>query len=172
MSPSATPAMWQRLGELLVRRRVELDPRYQNRTVFTAERGLDYRLAYDIEEARRTNFRKTTLAGIAVAYAVTLDSLYNALQGGELEAASSQGLARPPVLRPVASPPSSLHISADDSDAEIERKIAGDETLEILWRLLNGEGTDLRPRSERIALIQFWIRHTAETDEWRNGATG
>src|SRR6185437_16171420 len=79
MSPST--GHWSKLGELLTLRRVELDPRYQNRTVFCEERGLDYRLAYDIEEARRVNFRKTTLAGVAAAYAVTLDSLLAVLEG-------------------------------------------------------------------------------------------
>ena len=99
MSPSPSAADWRRLGELLTRRRVELDLRYQNRTTFSAERGIDYRLAYDVEEAKRTNFRRTTLAGIAAAYAVTLDSVYAALDGGPLEPVPPPR----PLLRPVPS---------------------------------------------------------------------
>ena len=87
MSPDASLTGWKRLGELLTLRRVELDLRYQNRTIFSTERGLDYRLVYDIEEHRRPNFRTTTLAGIAAAYAVTFDSLLAVLRdpGANLE---------------------------------------------------------------------------------------
>jgi hypothetical protein len=85
MSPSSSPANWKRLGEQLTRRRVELDPRFSNRGVFAAERAIDYRLAYDVEEARRVNFRPATLAHIAAAYAVTPESITGALAGGSLE---------------------------------------------------------------------------------------
>lgn len=85
MSPRTDAAAWKRLGELLIRRRIELDPAYQNRTAFCTERGIDYRLAYDIEEARRTNFRKGTLAGVAIAYAVTLDSMLAVLDDPRTE---------------------------------------------------------------------------------------
>ena len=49
-------AAWVRLGELLVRRRIELDPRYRNRRTFTSERGVEYRIVNDIELGRRDNY--------------------------------------------------------------------------------------------------------------------
>lgn len=102
MSPSPSSADWGRLGELLTRRRVELDPRYQNRTLFCEERDVDYRLAYDIEEARRSNFRPATLLAVAAAYAVTPESVTAALQGGSLEPLPDRDRR----LRPVTPAPS------------------------------------------------------------------
>jgi len=76
---------WKRLGELLTRRRVALDPRYHNRRLFCDERQINYRLVYDIELAKRADFAMATLAAVAQAYAVTFESIQQALDGGELE---------------------------------------------------------------------------------------
>lgn len=135
MSPSATPASWKRLGELLIRRRVELDPRYQNRSTFSTERGLDYRLAYDIEEARRTNFRKGTLAGIANAYAVTPDSLLAVLRDAhaQLEPAGFAASQSP------ATPGTSASSASTDGHAD------GDVGIEHVIRLLLGALDPSRP---------------------------
>lgn len=117
MSPNPAPASWKRLGELLIRRRVELDPRYQNRSTFCAERGLDYRLAYDIEEARRTNFRSTTLAGVAAAYAVTPDSLSGVLHDPRAGLEPTPAPSRPAPLRAAGpdAPSSSTPVPADSA---------------------------------------------------------
>lgn len=123
MSPSPSASGWKRLGEQLIRRRVELDPRYSNRTLFCAERALDYRLVYDIEVARRRNFRKTTLGAIAAAYAVTLDSL-NGVVRADAE-----------YLEPVPHPPSRPDMSRSGPGAggtpeeEALRAIAADSRL-------------------------------------------
>lgn len=140
MSPSSTDD-WERLGEQLTRRRVELAPRYGNRTVFAAERGIDYRLAYDIEEARRTNFRRTTLAGIAVAYAVTLDSVYATLKNGSLE--------------PVPPPPPPPLAWEDGGEGEPQGDAAwslfpDDAVKRHVWRT---PGMSERDRAELIKLI-------------------
>lgn len=77
-------AAWQRLGSLLIRRRVDLDRRYKNRNLFATERGIEYRLVSDIERHRRTNFEETTLAVLEAAYALEPGSLRKALAGGDL----------------------------------------------------------------------------------------
>jgi len=76
---------WTRLGELLMRRRVELDPRYRNRRIFTAERAVEYRIVNDIELGRRQNYEPGTIAVLEAAYAVTAGSIGRALEGGDLE---------------------------------------------------------------------------------------
>ncbi|MFN2636814.1 MAG: hypothetical protein ABR585_07305 [Gemmatimonadaceae bacterium] len=78
---------WQRLGELLVARRVELDVSYRNRRTFSAAVELDYRVLYDVESTRRTNFTKSTLRAIEQAYRLKANSLERTLGGGPLEPA-------------------------------------------------------------------------------------
>ena len=51
--PSYPRSAWESLGELLVRRRIELDSRYRNRRTFTSERAVEYRIVNDIELGRR-----------------------------------------------------------------------------------------------------------------------
>ena len=75
--------MWGRVGELLERRRVELDPRYRNLRLFTSERGIDYRLAWDAEHGARANYRRPTLTGIEVAYGWRPGSIHLVLAGGD-----------------------------------------------------------------------------------------
>lgn len=168
MNPSADPAAWVRLGELLTRRRTDLDARYRNRTLFAAERGLDYRLCYDIEEHRRANFRTATLAGIAAAYGVTADSVLAVLRNSadHLEPAS------PPRLAPVPSPPSSAEFAGDLPDAVIELLIERFDaltrnTLRALWAL------DM-PRRDRLKLIKVWLEDNpaAGVSEARRGEAG
>lgn len=148
MSPRTDAAAWKRLGELLIRRRIELDPAYQNRTTFCTERGIDYRLAYDIEEARRTNFRKGTLAGIAAAYGVTLDSLYAALTGGELAAAPASRAAQ---TRPLYAITDSGEQSGNRADADPAGRALADLVArypddDILRRIATRGGADAETR--------------------------
>jgi hypothetical protein len=60
---------WDRLGKLLEQRRVEMNPRYRDLTLFAQERGLNWRLAWDIEKNRRTSYRDLTLSAIESATA-------------------------------------------------------------------------------------------------------
>lgn len=64
---------WERLGVLLKQRRAELG--YRSRQAFTAATKLDYRLIYDIEEARRVNFGVTTLTAIEIGYRIRPGSI-------------------------------------------------------------------------------------------------
>lgn len=78
-------ANWKQLGEQLVRRRIELDPRYANRRLFADERGVNYRTVSDVERGRRDNYEDATITALEVAYAVKPGSVSHALAGGELE---------------------------------------------------------------------------------------
>ncbi len=149
--PPYPATSWTRLGELLVQRRVEIDPRYRNRQLFADERGLNWRLLHDIERAKRTNFEPETLAAVEVAYSLAPGSVVRALDGGELEplavrdtaaAAAATGVARHP-----APPP------PDDQLPDVLR-VGSEEDLEpftadataSLWRAVGIEpGRDPRP---------------------------
>lgn len=175
MSPRTDAAAWKRLGELLIRRRIELDPAYQNRTAFCTERGIDYRLAYDIEEARRTNFRKGTLAGIAAAYGVTLDSLYAALGGGELAPALASRAAQTRPLHAV--PDSSDHSENQAGTDPAESLLAalvkmygeGDDQDSNVVRLLANQFGHGKPAATIVREIREWLRVTGQTE--RNGTS-
>ena len=73
----------ERLGRLLMQRRVELDPRYRNRRVFAGEREINYRLVMDIENSTRDNFDDAMLAFISLAYGWTADSAARVMEGGD-----------------------------------------------------------------------------------------
>lgn len=83
--PSDPNQRRQRLGELLIRRRLDLDPRYRNRQVFADERGVEYRIVSDIERARRSNFHAVTIAEIERAYKLPAGAVARYLDGGSLE---------------------------------------------------------------------------------------
>ena len=78
-----TQERWQRLGGLLIQRRVELDPRYRYRNAFADAAGLDWRLLYDIEKGRRTNFGRATITAIEVAYRLQPGSIGEFLDDAE-----------------------------------------------------------------------------------------
>lgn len=91
---------WKRLGDLLVRRRIEMDPRYSVRQLFAAERGINYRTVSDIERGRRDNYEDTTLTAVEVAYGVTPGSVAAALDGGPLEPLPPVALTQVPDVPP------------------------------------------------------------------------
>ena len=82
MPVQADDGAWKRLGEMLEARRVQLDPRYKTLKTFAEEREIDYRLAWDIEHAARTNYRRPTLIGIDAAYGWEAGSIQKVLEGG------------------------------------------------------------------------------------------
>lgn len=110
-----------RLGELLVRRRIELDPRYRNRRTFTDERapGL-YRIINDIELGRRDNYEPGTVAALEAAYDIAPGAISRALEGGELEPPDSQAL--PPQPSAVAEDPSATP-ETSPADADVKAQV-------------------------------------------------
>lgn len=74
---------WVRIGEYLQDRRVQIDTRYANLRLFADERGINYRLAWDVEHARRNNYARATLTSLDVAYRLQPGSVRNMVAGGE-----------------------------------------------------------------------------------------
>jgi hypothetical protein len=98
---STTEAAWQSLGDLLVTRRVQLDPRYANRRTFVAEThsGKEsswYRIVTSIENGDRTNYSRETLAAIEVAYQLIPGSIQRTIDSGALEPAHALASAGQP----------------------------------------------------------------------------
>jgi hypothetical protein len=95
--PSRPSAAWERLGGSLVRRRLELDPRYRNRKLFAQERcpGL-YRVLSDIELGRRSSYKPAVLLEIEGAYGLEPGSIDRFLAGGDLDASASEPATAPP----------------------------------------------------------------------------
>lgn len=144
------PPEWKRLGGLLTDRRVHLG--YRERTQFCAERGVDYRLVYDIEQARRVNFTRSTIAALEVAYLLRPGAIPAALAGGDLEP------ARPPQPDPerprLAAVPDSLPLPDDPSDEQVEAFIIAQEPFsrrDLLWRAWRFTAA---ARSERVKAIR------------------
>jgi hypothetical protein len=110
---------WRELGIRLKQRRALLHPRWRNRRAFARDNHLDYRLIYDIEEARRPNFGVTTLAAIAASYRLGPDSIAAFLEGREFDPAPAAAFADavPAVLatlNPALIPPE--HYASVDAD--------------------------------------------------------
>jgi len=83
--PDQLNPAWVRLGEMLVRRRIALDPRYRNRRTFTAERAPRlYRIINDMELGKRGKFEPATKAAIEAAYDLAPGAIDRAAAGGEL----------------------------------------------------------------------------------------
>jgi hypothetical protein len=85
--PSHQDSAWQRLGELLIRRRVEINPSYAKRSTFCTDTGLDYRVVADIEKARRTNFSRAVIVQLEAGYQLSRGNIERILRGGDLEPA-------------------------------------------------------------------------------------
>lgn len=149
---------WQRLGALLKQRRVTLDPRWHNRGAFSEATGLTYRLVYDIEEARRTNFGGSTLSAIEVAYRLTPGAISRFLASGDLEAPLSGTEPRAAVtVLPTAAvmPPSQ---AAESLWGQEVLAAAQPYALKVAFRLLElrNQGT---PNPDGTQMFGTW-------DEW------
>lgn len=97
---STNEAAWRDLGDLLVHRRVQLDPRYANRRTFVAEthsgkEGSWYRMITSIENGDRTNYGRETLAAMEVAYQLKPGSIQRTINSGTLEPAPTPAGTQP-----------------------------------------------------------------------------
>lgn len=73
---------WERLGEQLIARRVALG--YRTRAGFVAAKELPHgRTVSDLENAKRANYERATLAHMEQVYEWTTGSIRRVLAGGE-----------------------------------------------------------------------------------------
>lgn len=93
---ASVPYAWKRAGEMLEQARIELDIRYRNLTLFTSERGIDYRLCWDIEHGSRANYRRSTLSAIESAYGVPRGTISRTVEAAVSEPDADD---RPQVVR-------------------------------------------------------------------------
>jgi len=84
---------WERVGALLIDRRIEISPRYANRRVFAEETSLNWRMLHDAEHGKRATFKPETVRAFETAYRLVPGSLRRSLDGGPLEPAAEP--ARP-----------------------------------------------------------------------------
>ena len=156
VGPDDTHA-WKPLGDALLQRRIDL--RYPNRRKFCDDRQIDYRLIYDIETTRRSNYGRATMLDIARAYAVTPESMEHALRGGALEPLPGPLTPAPePEAQP--EPPDDVRIPADMAammqDTALRATIPGvrADVTAALARNPQATGRDIFP-SETLA-PQIW----------------
>jgi hypothetical protein len=120
---TADAGAWERLGAMLIQRRTALDPRFRNRKAFCDATRLDYRLIYDIEEHRRTNFGSATLAAIEGAYALAPGAIARFLAGSGLETQADSRLAASSSLPPFNPPPVQRGTIFGDMPPEMAAKV-------------------------------------------------
>jgi hypothetical protein len=78
------PEAWERLARALIARRLDLDPKYKSREAFARDTGMDYRVLFDIEKARRTNFGPITITRLERAYKLQNGSIERFLADPDL----------------------------------------------------------------------------------------
>lgn len=128
MPSSGDKAARKRLGRMLTQARVELDPRYKNRALFARERGINYRLAQDAENAAsEVGGDAATRMFISLAYGWTPDSFDTVLAGGD-------------PVKAVQVPPRVMALIREswgdfESAPQHVREFAGDERWDEQWRL-------------------------------------
>jgi hypothetical protein len=139
-----TPEQRERLGAQLTERREELDPRYYTREVFAAERGINLRMAADLEKGRSRNFTPLNIRDIvAPAYAVTEASIYAATDAGDLVAVPGSP-PRQPAAAPLAPVPPSLERAEDDifPDEDPEMRALTDAHVPAIRKLVQSAAID------------------------------
>jgi hypothetical protein len=161
---AGTADRWHALGAMLIQRRTALNPRWHNRTEFAQAVNLSYRLVYDAEEARRSNFGTSTLAALEAAYRLAPGSIARFLAGDELEPQEPAApLAEPAPPRRQLRVLDDPSISPSDLDAEIAKVEAEliartpprDATEARIWQM-----PDLLPDERRkfVAVLRILRR--------------
>ena len=105
---------------MLKQRRTLLDARWRNRRAFAGDTRLDYRLVYDIEEARRLNFGITTLTAIEVAYGLRLGSIAAFLKGSDLGPVPARAAGNLPAALSALPPDQVPRRHYDSTDADYD----------------------------------------------------
>jgi hypothetical protein len=144
---------WKRVGDQLVERRVQLDPRYRVRRVFARETcsGTSedswYRQITDLESGARDNYTRSTVAAAEAAYQLRPGSIRRLLDEGlDLEPAA------PPTRGGLPDVPSRYD----------------DPVLQHLWETPDPTLTD----DQRRAIIQVYRAIKRTADRGVGGAQG
>jgi hypothetical protein len=144
-SPPHPDPAWQRLADLLIKRRVDIDVRYRNRRTFCAETDIEYRVISDIEGSRRTNFSRPMISQIENAYRLTPGNIQRILQGGDLEPlepvlrVSQAEMEAPAASEPKSNPDADYEPSLRDLVGEprddFEREVFAKGAVSVDYRL-------------------------------------
>ncbi|MEV4178783.1 hypothetical protein, partial [Nonomuraea sp. NPDC049709] len=91
---------WTTLGNLLVARRVQINPVYRNRRRFVADTAGGspdswYRMITSIETGARDNYSRETIAAMEVAYQLEPGSLTRSVRTQQLEPKRQEAMVRP-----------------------------------------------------------------------------
>ena len=96
MAETPDMAPWHRLGEELRRRREEdMPPRYANLTLFASERGINHRLAWNLEHGAKASYRRDSIRKAEIAYQLSRGYIDTFIAGGELPQ-QPERVPRPP----------------------------------------------------------------------------
>jgi hypothetical protein len=139
---------WARLGGLLEQRRVQMRPAWKNLALFTRERDIDWRLAWDLENARRTNYRRPTLRAAEVAYGWAPGSIDAVLRGQDPVPSDQQRVEDDSDPRPRA-------IRDLVTIAEWEE----DSQIQTLWQLQH------IPAGARVGIVSEYMRARENASE-------
>jgi hypothetical protein len=149
-------AEWKRLGELLVRQRIELDPRYSNRQLFASERGLNYRTVSDIERGRRDNYEDATITAVEVAYHVAPGSVAAVTgKGGDLDPLPAPRTALHPVR--ASAPGVTAQPPAEEILAGLLSRYKDDGVIQAM-----GAQVPLPPAWAAVQEILWWLERQGD----------
>lgn len=87
---------WKDLGDLLMRRRIEIDPRYSNRSLFARENGAQLRILSAVELGERDTYEAGTISAIEVIYRLRPGAIRRFLAGEATGLEANERRARPP----------------------------------------------------------------------------
>lgn len=165
---SYPPEAWERLGRLLITRRVQIDPVFRNRQKFIAATGLHERLVSDLEKGRRFSYRPATIDAVEAAYGLIPGTFDRSLQEGVLLVAHKGPASPQSDSPPAAEDDSSL---ATEYEFDWYRTLSGEPALTFDKRPLPPKlkGLDLPatfdPTSYPQSEVHVWLTPGLTVDQ-------
>lgn len=154
----ASRSDWERVGPMLVDRRIEISARYANRRAFAADVGINWRLLYDAEHGKRATFKPENVRAFETAYRLVPGSLERTLAGGPLEP-RLEPQADPVPLRPVPAPVT----AASEAEDVLARLLAGHWDDEVVQAIGTPVGPQARkPAYEVVGEVLRWLERQGD----------